>query len=270
MTAAVVRLTNVAVGYRGRPLWSDLNLTVAAGEFLTVLGGNGTGKTTLFRVLLGRLAPRSGEVDVLGERPRRGNPAIGYVPQQRAFDPDLPLRGYDLVRYGLDGHRWGGGRLSLESRHRIQRALGAVGAQEYANRPIGRLSGGEQQRLRLAQAIVAAPRLLLADEPLLSLDVASQQQVSAVIDHCRHDTGAAVLLVTHDVNPVLPYTDRVLYLAGGRWCVGTPDEVLTGETLSELYGSRIDVVRVRDQILIVGAPDASHHSGESVVGLGRR
>jgi zinc/manganese transport system ATP-binding protein len=270
MTDPILRLTNVAAGFRGRALWSGLDLDVDAGEFVTVLGGNGTGKTTLLRILLGRLAPRTGGVEVLGGPPRRGNPAIGYVPQQRAFDPDLPLRGQDLVRYGLDGHRWGPARRSRESRHRIQHSLAAVGAEGYANRPIGRLSGGEQQRLRLAQALVAAPKLLLADEPLLSLDLASQQQISAVIEDCRRTTGAAVLLVTHDINPVLPYTDRILYLTASGWCVGTPDEVLTGETLSALYGTPIDVVRVRDRVLIVGTPDEAHHPGEPVGLLDRR
>jgi zinc/manganese transport system ATP-binding protein len=265
-----VRLANVAAGYRGRPLWAELNLVVAAGEFVTVLGGNGTGKSTLLRILLGQLAPRTGHVEVLGAPPRRGNSGIGYVPQQRAFDPDLPLPGQDLVRYGLDGHHWGLGWRSRQSRQRIEQCLAAVGAEAYAHKPIGRLSGGEQQRLRLAQAIVGAPDLLLADEPLLSLDMASQQQVSGVIDDCRRTTGAAVLLVTHDINPVLPYTDRVLYLAAGRWCAGTPDQVLTSETLSMLYGTPIDVVRVRDRVLIVGTPDDPHHLGEPVRQLDRR
>jgi zinc/manganese transport system ATP-binding protein len=253
MTSIAVRLTGLAAGY-GTPLWTGLDLQVAAGEFLAVLGGNGTGKTTLLRVLLGQQPAMTGRAEVLGARPRRGNPRVGYVPQLRAFDPDLPLRGVDLVRLGLDGHRWGIARPSRRARDQVHDALAAAGAAEYAHLPIGQVSGGQQQRLRIAQALVAAPDLVLADEPLLSLDPASQQQVTRLLDAHRGSTGSAVLVVTHDVNPVLPYADRVLYLAGGRWAVGTPHDVLTSTTLSRLYRSPVDVVRLRDQLLIVAAP----------------
>lgn len=254
-----VSLRDVAAGYGSRPLWSDLSLEVGQGEFIAVLGGNGSGKTTLLRLLLGQLRPLSGRVEVLGAPPRRGDHRIGYVPQQRSFDRELPLRGLDLVRLGFDGHRWGVGRPSRDARRRVAEAVEAVGAAAYAEHPVGRLSGGEQQRLRVAQALVADPALLLADEPLLSLDLASQGQVCAVLDTCRRTAGAAVVMVTHEINPVLPYADRVLYLADGAWAVGTADEVLTTETLSRLYRTDVDVVRVRDRVVIVGAPDAAHH-----------
>jgi zinc/manganese transport system ATP-binding protein len=255
MSGIAVRLTGLAAGY-GSPLWTGLDLQVAAGEFLAVLGGNGTGKTTLLRVLLGQQPALAGQVEVLGARPRRGNPRVGYVPQHRAFDPDLPLRGVDLVRLGLDGHRWGIAWPSRRARDRVHDVLAAAGAADYAHLPIGRLSGGQQQRLRIAQAVVAAPDLVLADEPLVSLDPASQQQISSLLDAHRRRAGSAVLVVTHDVNPVLPHADRVLYLAGGRWAVGAPHEVLNSATLSRLYRSPVDVVRVRDQLLIVAADPA--------------
>src|SRR5581483_4002709 len=114
---------------------------------------------------------------------------------------------------------------------------------------------GEQQRLRVGQALVADPQLLLADEPLLSLDLASQQQIVALLDQRRRSAGTAIILVTHEVNPVLPYADRIVYLADGAWAAGSPDEVLTSETLSALYHAPIDVLRVRDRVVIVGAPD---------------
>jgi zinc/manganese transport system ATP-binding protein len=263
MTPAV-QLDGVAVGFPGRVLWSGLDLQIEPGEFIAVLGGNGTGKTTMLKVLLGLIRPLSGAVKVLGDEPSRGDRRVGYVPQHAAFNRDAPVRGLDLVRLGADGHRFGPRRVSAAVRERVTASLDAVGATAYAEAPVGLLSGGEQQRLRIASAVVDNPALVLADEPLLSLDLASQQQVADVLDAHRRSAGAAVIVVTHDVNPVLRHVDRVVYLAAGRWAAGTPDEVLTSERLSELYGVDIDVVRVRDHIVIVGAPDEAtgpHHGG---------
>jgi zinc/manganese transport system ATP-binding protein len=261
MTAAV-SLDGVAAGYPGRVLWRDLDLVIEPGEFVAVLGGNGTGKTTLLKLLLGLMRPLAGTVRVLGAEPNRGDRRVGYVPQHAAFEPDVPVRGVDLVRLGADGHRFGPHRRRPEVRSRVDTALASVGAAPYADVPVGLLSGGEQQRLRIASAVVDDPALVLADEPLLSLDLASQQQVADVLDARRRAIGAAVVVVTHDVNPVLRHVDRVLYLAAGRWAAGTPDEVLTSERLTALYGVDVDVVRVRDHVVIVGAPDEAtgpHH-----------
>jgi zinc/manganese transport system ATP-binding protein len=241
-----------------RTLWSELELEVAAGEFMAVLGPNGAGKTSLMRVLLGLQPLSSGSVTIAGRPPRRGNSDVGYIPQQKGFDRDLPLRGRDLVRLGLDGHRWGPPRPSRDARRRVDDAIRSVGATGFADAPIGSLSGGEQQRLRVAQALVSEPRLLLSDEPLLSLDLHHQQAVTALIDERRRVTGTAVLLVTHEINPVLPLIDRVLYLVGGNWAIGRPEDVMTSERLTELYGVPIDVIRVRDRIVVVGAPDGGH------------
>jgi zinc/manganese transport system ATP-binding protein len=263
MTPAI-RLAGVAAGYPGRVLWRDLDLSIEPGEFVAVLGGNGTGKTTLLKLLLGLMKPMAGAVTILGTEPSRGDRRVGYVPQHAAFDPDVPVRGVDLVRLGADGHRFGPRRASATVRSRVAASLESVGATSYAGLPVGLLSGGEQQRLRIASAVVDDPAIVLADEPLLSLDLASQQQVADVLDERRRAVGAAVVVVTHDVNPVLRHVDRVLYLAAGRWAAGTPDEVLTSERLSELYGTDVDVVRVRNHIVIVGAPDEAtgpHHGG---------
>lgn len=264
----MVRLQAAAAGYRGTPAWSDLTLEVAAGEFVVVLGGNGSGKTTLLRLLLGQLPPLAGQVEVLGARPRRGNPRVGYIPQQRSVDPALPVRGIDLVRLGRNGHRWGLGKLGRSGAQSVERALAEAGAAGYAIRPFGALSGGEQQRIRVAQALVADPVLLLADEPLLSLDLASQQQVTALLDRRRRTAGTAVILVTHEINPVLPYADRVVYLAAGRWAAGSPDDVLRTTTLSGLYSAPVEVIRVAGRVLIFGTPDSSHHPQDRTRGHG--
>jgi zinc/manganese transport system ATP-binding protein len=251
--AIVLRDAGLTLGTR--PLWQYLDLTVAPGEFVAVLGPNGSGKTSLIRVLLGLTELSSGSALVCGAAPRRGSNTIGYVPQQKGFDRDLPVRGADLVGLGLDGHRWGVGLPNGRRRRRVTAAVAAVGATAFAGAPIGRCSGGEQQRLRIAQALIGNPALLLCDEPLLSLDLKHQRDVVTALDRRRRDAGTAVVFVTHEINPILPVTDRVLYLVGARWAIGTPDDVLTGHTLSELYQARVDVVHVHGRIVIVGAPD---------------
>jgi len=258
---AVVEAQALRLQFGDRLLWDDLGFDLNEGEFLAVLGPNGSGKTSLVRILLGLLAPTAGSVRVSGQAPDLARAKVGYVPQQRAFDPDAPLRGCDLVRLGLDGHRWGLGLRSGDADERVRRALADVGATGYCDMPVGRLSGGEQQRLRIAQALVSDPALLLADEPLLSLDLASQRIVVDLLDRRRRDAGTPVVFVTHDVNPILGLADRVLYLAPGRWAIGTPAEVLTTETLSRLYDTPVDVLHVRGRIVVVGTPDDEgvHH-----------
>jgi zinc/manganese transport system ATP-binding protein len=264
----VLRLRGASLAYGARRLWSDLDLDVRPGEFLAVLGANGSGKTSLMRVILGLRPLTAGRVELAGRPVERGSDVIGYVPQHRRSDPLTPLRARDFVGQGLDGHRWGVSRPGRDRRRRIMAALAEVGADAYADVPIGMLSGGEQQRIRIAQALVADPALLLCDEPLLSLDLASQRTVTALVDRRRRQHGTAVLFVTHEVNPVLPYVDRVLYLAGGRFRIGSVDEVLNSATLTELFDAPVDVVRVGGRILVAGIPDAAeqahhdHHHGE--------
>ena len=255
---SVVAADGLALRFGERTLFEGLGFELEPGELLAVLGPNGTGKTSLIRILLGLLEPSAGSVRIDGCPPRERCQRIGYVPQQRVFDRDLVLRGRDLVRLGLDGHRWGFGRFGPEDRERVDSVLAEVGAATYADAPVGRLSGGEQQRLRVAQALVADPVLILADEPLLSLDLAHQRGVVDLLDARRHSAGTPVVFVTHDVNPVLHSVDRVLYLAPGSWAIGTPDEVLTSKTLSLLYGTDVDVLRVRGRVVVVGTPDDQH------------
>ena len=259
--APVLSLRDAELTLGGRVLWSGLDLDVAPGEFVAVLGANGSGKTSLLKTVLGQHPLSAGTATLLGEPVRHGDRRIGYVPQQRLADEGTPLRGRDLVALGLDGHRWG---ISLPTRSRrahIDGLLDAVGARHYASAPISSLSGGEQQRLRIGQALAGDPALLLCDEPLLSLDLRAQGVVSRLIDDNRRSRGFGVLFVTHDINPVLDVVDRVLYLAGRRFRIGTPNDVLRSEVLSELYQSPVDVIRARGRVVIVGAPDQSHAHG---------
>ncbi len=253
-----IRLDEATLRLGGKTLWSDLTLAVPRGEFLAVLGPNGTGKTSLLRTLLGLLSLSGGRVEVLGQAPRRGNPAVGYVPQQRAFDPDLPLRGRDLVTLGLNGHRWGFSLNPRGAQRQVDEMLSLVGAQEYAHALIGRLSGGEQQRLRIAQALIGEPQVLLCDEPLLSLDLNYQQAIVELLADWNRRRGVTVVFVTHDINPLLAVIDRVLLLAGGRWAVGHPDQALTSETLSRLYGLPVEVLRIGGRVVVLGAELGGH------------
>jgi zinc/manganese transport system ATP-binding protein len=266
----VVELHGAALSLEGRAIWRDVDLAIAPGEFVAILGPNGAGKTTLLKVILGLLELSRGTVRVLGGPPGRHNREIGYLPQRRTFDRATRIRGIDIVRLGLDGARFGVplppvGRFGAGERRvrrRVDEVIEQVGAQAYAKRPIGELSGGEQQRLLIAQALARKPGMLILDEPLDSLDLANQSQVAALVQRICASDDVAVLLVAHDVNPLLGYLDRVVYLAGGRAVSGPPEEVIASRTLSALYGVAVEVLRTSDgRLVVVGQPDAPHHHG---------
>lgn len=247
----VVELDHVSVRLGARDIWRDATLSIAEGEFIVALGPNGAGKSSLLRLLLGLITPSSGRVSIFGEPSRRGNPQIGYVPQRRTSETGMSIRGRDLVALGIDGHRWGVGLPGAARRSHAQMVadvIDAVGASAYADRAVGQLSGGERQRLLLAQALVGAPRLLLLDEPLASLDVRSQGVTAQLIGRLARERDMTVVLVAHDVNPLLSSLDRVLYIAHGGVTIGSPDEVITTERLSALYDAPVEVVRDRRDV----------------------
>ncbi|GAA5179385.1 metal ABC transporter ATP-binding protein [Rugosimonospora acidiphila] len=244
----------------GRTIWSQVDATVAAGEFVAILGPNGVGKSTLLKAILGLVPLAAGGVRLLGQVPGHANHEVGYLPQRRSFDASLRVRGVDVIRLGLDGDRWGlpvRGARSRAATARVGELVELVGATRYAHRPIGQLSGGEQQRLLIAQALARRPKLLMLDEPLDSLDLPNQAAVAALIGRIARAENVAVMIVAHDVNPILTYLDRVIYLGQGGAVSGTPAEVITSDTLTRLYGTPIEVLSTSDgRLVVVGQPEA--------------
>lgn len=263
-TSPAIVADGVAAAYGDRLIWRNASFTVKTGEFVAVLGPNGSGKSTLLRLLLGLLPPTAGSLQVLGARPHRGNADIGYVPQRRNIDRDLPVRGRDFVHLGIDGDRWGVALGNTAVNHqRVDAAIASVDAQPYADRPIGRLSGGEQQRLLLAQALAGQPKMLLLDEPLASLDLRNQIVIAELVSDLARANGLTVLLIAHDINPLLPIVDRVLYVAHGGVAIGKPAEVITTEQLSRLYDAPVEVLHdSHGHMFVVGLEaESAHHDG---------
>ena len=268
--APAVALRDATIRLNGRSILSEVSLTIGNGEFVAVLGPNGAGKSTLMKAILGLVPLVTGSVNVLGRPPQQARSRIGYLPQRQSFDAATRVRGVDLVTLGLDGARWGvpvtltpgARRRRRAERQRVDEVIELVGAAAYADRAIGELSGGEQQRLLIATALVRRPQLLILDEPLDSLDLPNQAAVAGLIRRIASAEGVAVLLVAHDVNPLAAYLDRVVYVAGGRALCGEVAEVITAETLSDLYGTKIEVLRTSDgRLVVVGQPEAPHHHG---------
>jgi zinc/manganese transport system ATP-binding protein len=241
--------TTIALG--GRDVLAEVSFSIKPGEFIGVLGPNGSGKTTLMRAILGLIAPRDGSVRVFGRPPQRGDAQIGYLPQVRTMQPDLRLRGLDFIASSLRGERWGVPTRSRVDRKMIAQTLAAVGARELAERPLSQMSGGERQRLLLAQALFGEPRLLLLDEPLISLDHRYQEAVVELVRNFARKRNITVLFSAHELNQLVTALDRVLYLGGGHAALGTVDEVVTTPVLSKLYGTTIEVVRADGHIFVL-------------------
>ncbi len=262
-SSEILAVANVSVSLSGREILRDVSFRCDAGEFIGLIGSNGAGKTTLFRVIMGLIAPTSGTIRVAGKARSRRNPLIGYVPQKIGLDPDMPIRARDLVGLGIDGHRFGMPRPTAKRNALIDAMLDAVDATSFANARVGNLSGGEQQRIMIAHALISRPSLLLLDEPLANLDIRSEQEVVSLVARVAKVQHVAVLFAAHGMNPLLPVMDRVVYIAGGRVASGNTEDVVTTESLSRLYGRHIDVIRVHDRILVVaGREDEGLHHAE--------
>ncbi len=259
MSSEVVRAAGLEVAYRDRTVWRGAEFAIDRGEFVAVIGPNGAGKSTLFRLLLGLVRPTAGTLEVLGGRPHRGNPKIGYVPQTHAVDRDTNVEAVQLVRLGYVGNHWipnlTPARMRAE-REATDEAIRSVGAGELAHKSLGAMSGGELQRIFLAEALVGRPELLLLDEPLASLDLRRAKEMVTLVSGLVRERGVTTLLVAHDINPLIPFLDKVIYIANGKVATGAPSEVLTTDSLSELYGVNVEVLRdSRGNLVIVGGED---------------
>jgi len=246
--STALKVEGVSVQFGGRPILDDITFELRPGELTGLIGSNGAGKTTLFRVILGLQAASSGSVRIGADGDRQ---AVGYVPQKFLLDPDMPLRGRDLVGLGIDGHRFGLPKPSKSRRQRIQEMLEAVDAQGFADARVGQLSGGEQQRILIAHALISRPHLLLLDEPLANLDLRSAKEVVTLLSRIATEQRVSVLISAHEMNPLLPVMDRIVYLADGRAVSGTADEVIRTDVLSKLYRHHVDVLKVHGRVIVV-------------------
>jgi zinc/manganese transport system ATP-binding protein len=255
LAGEVLRLEGISVSLSGRQILQDVGFSVGPGEFTGVIGTNGAGKTTLLRVILGLQRPSAGRIVRPNEARSRRARSIGYVPQKVPLDPDMPIRARDLVALGLDGNRFG---VALPSRRRaaaVEEMLASVEAERFADARVGLLSGGEQQRVLIAHALISRPRLLLLDEPLANLDLHSSQEIVTLLGRVASEHQVSILLSAHELNPLLPVMDRVVYIAGGRAVSGTTEEVIRADVLSRLYGHHVDVIRVHGRILVVAGDE---------------
>ena len=250
----LLAVRGVSVTLSGRPVLDEVSFTISPGEFTGLIGPNGAGKTTLLRVILGLQRPASGTVLAGGQPLSRHNRSIGYVPQKVLLEPDLPLRAKDLVALGMDGQRLGIPLRSKKRAEAVSEMLHAVGAERFADARVGELSGGEQQRVLIAHALISRPRLLLLDEPLANLDIRSSQEIASLLGRIATEQQIAVLLSAHEMNTLLPVMDRVIYLAGGRAASGTTEQVIRTDVLSKLYGYHVDVLHVHGRIMVVAGP----------------
>jgi zinc/manganese transport system ATP-binding protein len=256
MSDPVLKIENLGVTLSGNRVLDDVSFEVAPGEFVGLIGSNGAGKTTLLKLILGLEHPTHGTITVDGHHEARGH--VGYLPQKVALDSDIPLRAWDVVALGLDGRKLGIPLPSAKRRARVDELLAAVGATGFADTRVGLLSGGQAQRVLIAHALISEPRLLLLDEPLANLDLTSTQEIIELLARLSRERGVAVLLSAHDLNPLLPVMDRIVYLAGGKAASGTIEEVVQSGVLSKLYGSRIDVLRSHGRVLVVAGEDDDH------------
>jgi zinc/manganese transport system ATP-binding protein len=245
----VLAVDSMSVRLAGRQILDDVSFTVQPGEFVGLIGANGAGKTTLLRVILGLQSATAGRISIGGRT--NGRRLVGYVPQKIQLDADMPVRARDLIGLGLDGHRLGIPFPSRQRRQQVDEMLEAVDATSFANQRVGNLSGGEQQRVMIAHALISQPRLLLLDEPLANLDIRNAQEIVSLLAEITQRQQVSVLISAHEMNPLLPVMDRVVYLAAGRAATGTTDEVIREDVLSALYGHHVDVLHMHGRVLVV-------------------
>ncbi len=257
----LIQASNLTVGYGDNVIWQDANFDIKAGEFIVLLGPNGAGKTTLFKLILGLKQPTDGILRVFGDLAKKGNPSISYMPQKRIIDSESRLNTIEYIKLGISGHKLGfsfGSKIKLET-NKAYKALELVDASRFAKTPINLLSGGELQRVFLAQALVEEPKLLLLDEPLANLDIRREVELVNLINKIIKKNNIAIMLIAHDINPLLSVIDRIIYIANKKVASGLPDEIVTSENLSKLYGFNVEVLRSSSgKIAVLGTEGAAH------------
>lgn len=259
----IISAQKLSAGYGHRVIWKDANFSIKKGEFIGLLGANGAGKTTLFKILLGIEEPISGKLHLFGSTPKKGNSHIGYVPQRTFIDSETKIDAIEYVRLGINGTKFGfsGAKETKREYEESLNALKLVDAENLAYRPLSELSGGEAQRIFLAQALVSKPDLLLLDEPLANLDIRRETQLISLISKIVKVQNISVMLIAHDINPLLPVVDRIIYIANGRVASGKPNEIITSKKLSELYNAPIEVLRgSKGRLAVLGVEEAAHHN----------
>jgi zinc/manganese transport system ATP-binding protein len=260
ITSKIITAEHAVAGYQDKTVWSDASFDIDRGEFVAIIGPNGAGKTTLFRLLLGLQQPVSGTIKIFNAPPKRGNTQIGYVPQRHTIDSETNIESLELVRLGFSGKQWGFNLFSQKDRKAAFDALEAVGARELAHRSLSTLSGGELQRIFLAESLVSNPDILLLDEPLSNLDMRREKELLQLVNNVVRSRNVTALLIAHNINPLLPFLDKVVYIANGKLATGKPKEVLTSESLTALYGVPIEVLNdSKGNIAIIGIEDSHGH-----------
>jgi len=250
---ALIAARGAVAGYDGRPVLAGLDFSLHAGERIGVLGPNGGGKTTLFRLIGGELRPLAGELDVHGRS--------ATVPQTDRTRLDFPVSALDVAVLGsLPALPWWR-RPGRPERRRARQAIARVGLDQLVDAPFGELSGGQRQRVLIARALVQDATTLLLDEPFTGLDRPSAERLRGLIDELAAE-GRGVLVATHDVDEVRPW-DRVLCLNRRQVAFGAPDDVLTREALEETYGAAIVEV---DEAASIVPPHHHHHEDEEAAG----
>ncbi len=259
-TDTVLSLEKITVFRSGRMILKDVDLEIERGEFYGLIGANGVGKTTLLKVILGLIKPDGGHVSIVTD-PEDKRPILGYVPQKIQFEKEMPLRARDLVKLGLDGHKFGIGLFDKKSRKLVDEILSAVDAVEFGDARIGELSGGQQQKILIAHGLIANPKVLLLDEPLANLDLKSQQEVINLVNQLKIERGIAILFSAHDMNPLTNVMDKVVYIANGKTATGKVSEIITSETLTGLYGYPVDVLEHNNRLIVLTGNETEglHH-----------
>ncbi len=260
-TETLLSLENIYVSLAKRPILQNVTLEIEKGEFYGLIGSNGAGKTTLLKLMLGLLKQDSGKIETRQPKDATRQRLIGYVPQKIEFDRDIPLRARDLVGLGVDGHKFGISLSNKKKWEQVNDILRAVNALEFADAKIGALSGGQQQKIMIAHALVGNPSVLLLDEPLANLDLKSQHEVIELVNKLRVENNISIIFSAHDMNPLLDVMDKIIYIANGKIAVGKVSEIINSETLTDLYGYPVDVLTYRNRLIVLTGNETEglHH-----------